>query len=273
MEPDGEQNPRHPLEVSASLTAHELKQELDALDGRDLYLWSIALLVVVILAAGFLSIVVPEWRTGTLEVAARYVPQLIFGFVVLVILVNIYLLEQRLQLKRSRLQLIQQLVRSEAAELTAQIDPLTETFNRRCLEPVLTKEIGRVERKRSPLSVVMIDLDDFRAVNNQLGHAAGDKVLKAAVDIMRNTLRASDTIVRYGGDEFVLVLPDTNLEQAECAIGRLLRNIDIWNRSGEIRGVTLGMSHGVAEYRKGITPEELVDEADRRMYEVKKQEA
>ncbi len=273
MQNEGQKEPRQPWEVSATLTAHELKQELDALDGRDLYLWSIAVLVVVILAAGFLSLVVPEWRTGTLEVAVRYVPQLIFGFIVLVVLVNVYLLEQRLQLKRTRLQLIQQLVRSEAAELTAQIDPLTETFNRRCLEPVLIKEIGRVERKRTQLSVVMIDLDDFRAVNNMLGHAAGDKVLKAAVDVMRSTLRSSDTIVRYGGDEFVLILPDTNAEQAECAINRLLRNVDAWNRKGEMWGAKLGMSHGVAEYSTGMTPEELVNEADRRVYEIKKQEA
>lgn len=268
-----DQEIRYPFEVTSAVTAHQLKEELDALDGRDLYLWSIALLVVVVLAAGFLSLVVPEWRNGTLQIAARYLPQLIFGFIVLIVLANIYLLEQKLHLKRARLQLIQQLVRSEAAELTAQIDPLTETFNRRCLEPVLAKEIGRVERKRSSLSVVMIDLDDFRTVNNKLGHAAGDQVLKALVDIMKNTLRKSDTIVRYGGDEFVLVLPDTNADQAECAVGRLLSKVEAWNRSGEMPSVKLGFSHGVSEYHSGASPEEMVNEADRRMYELKQQEA
>jgi len=259
--------------VPAGVAVRELESKLEALDGRDLYLWSIAVLVGVTISAGFLAMAMPQWWTGTLEISRRYLPGLLFGFIVLVILVNVYLLEQRLQLKRNRLELIRQLVRTEAAELTAQIDPLTETFNRRCLEPLLNKEIAAAERRKMPISVIMVDLDDFRGVNNRLGHAVGDRVLKIAVDIMRRTLRASDSVIRYGGDEFLVVMPDTTEQQAGCALQRLLGNVVRWNQNPEIPDVMLSMSLGVAEYRHGVTLGELVDEADRKMYETKKQHA
>jgi diguanylate cyclase (GGDEF)-like protein len=261
------------VEMPVTAAARDLESKLEALDGRDLYLWSIAILVAVIVSAGFLMLAVPQWRDSTFEVSARYIPVLFFGFIVLVILVNLYLLEQRLQLKRNRLELIRQLVRSEAAELTAQIDPLTETFNRRCLEPLLNKELATAERRRSALSVVMIDLDDFRNINNKHGHSVGDRVLKIAVDIMRRTLRASDSIVRYGGDEFVVVMPDTNAQQAACGLQRLLGNVVRWNQNPEVPDVMISLSAGVAEYHHGVTVGELIDEADRKMYETKKQHA
>lgn len=259
--------------MPVTVAARDLESKLEALDGRDLYLWSVAILVAIIVSAGFLALAVPTWRDSTFEVSTRYVPILFFGFVVLVILVNLYLLEQRLHLKRNRLELIRQLVRSEAAELTAQIDPLTETFNRRCLEPLLNKELAAAERRHSPLSVVMIDLDDFRNINNKHGHSVGDRVLKSAVEIMRRTLRASDSIIRYGGDEFVVVMPDTNAKQAGCGLQRLLGNVVRWNQNPEVADVMLSLSVGVAEYRKGVTIGELIDEADRKMYEIKKQHA
>jgi diguanylate cyclase (GGDEF)-like protein len=119
----------------------------------------------------------------------------------------------------------------------------------------------------------MIDLDDFRTINNKHGHSVGDRVLKTAVDIMRRTLRASDSIVRYGGDEFLVVMTDTNAQQGACAIQRLLGNVVRWNQSPEIPDVIISLSVGLAEYRSGVTVGELIDEADRKMYETKKQNA
>ncbi len=260
-------------EMPVTLAVRDLETKLEALDGRDLYLWSIGLLVVIVVSAGFLALALPQWPAETLAVSAKLVPVLILGFIVLVILTNVYLLEQRLRLKRSRLEVIRQMVRSEAAELTAQIDPLTETFNRRCLEPLLTKEIASAERRHTALSIAMIDLDNFRNINNSHGHSVGDRVLKVAVDIMRRTLRASDSIIRYGGDEFVIVMPDTNADQASCALQRLLGNIVRWNQTPEIPDVILSLSVGIAAYATGVTIGELLDEADRKMYEVKKKGA
>ena len=252
------------------LSAEQLKRELEEIDGRDLQLWSIAILVAVMLAGGLLAVALPNlWSADSVRVQARFLPTLLMGFIVLVVLVNIYFLDQRRQIRRARLQVFQQLLRAEVAERDARMDPLTDCFNRRCLEPLLQKEIKRAARMSTPISVVVIDLDNFRNVNSKFGHLQGDGILKAMVELIRNTLRASDTIVRYGGDEFVCILPEANDHQAECAMGRVMMAVGKWNEKNEVPGYQMSLSWGVAEYEDGVTPPDLVDRADRKMYEAK----
>jgi len=256
--------------ASEQLSAEQLKKELDELDGRDLHLWSIAILVGLVLAAGFMAVVLPNvWTSDFIRVQARYLPTLLLGFIVLVVLTNIYLLDKRRQIKRARLQVFQQLLRAETAERDARMDPLTECFNRRCLEPLLVKEIKRAERLSTKLAVVIIDLDHFRDVNTRFGHITGDSILKEAVKLMRKTLRASDTLVRYGGDEFVLILPEASALQAKCAMARVLKAVDGWNARQEVPGYEMKFCWGVAEHERGVTGPDLIDRADRHMYEAK----
>ncbi len=252
------------------LTAEDLKKELDALEGRDLHLWSIGILVAVVVAGGFMAVVLPSlWDSEFVRIQARFLPILLLAFIVIVVLTNIYLIDQRRQIKRARLQVFQQLLRAESAERDARMDPLTECFNRRCLEPLLMKEVKRAERLRTSLAVVVIDLDNFRDVNTKFGHVTGDLILKSAVKVFRETLRASDTIVRYGGDEFVLILPEASAPQAKCAMARVLKAVQTWNTKQEVEGYELKFSWGVAEHVQGLTGPELIDRADQEMYEAK----
>ena len=252
------------------LSAEKLKRELEQIDGRDLQLWSIAILVAITIAGGLMAVALPNvWFGESVRVEARFLPTLMMGFIVLVVLVNIYLLDQRRQIKRARLQVFQQLFRAEVAERDARMDPLTDCFNRRCLEPLLQKEIKRASRMLTPISVVVIDLDNFRNVNSKYGHLQGDGILKKMVELIRNTLRASDTIVRYGGDEIVLILPEATDQQGHCAMARVMAAVAKWNAKNEVPGYQMSLSWGVAEYEDGVSPPDLVDRADRKMYEAK----
>ncbi len=111
----------------------------------------------------------------------------------------------------------------------ASIDPLTGVFNRRSLEKSLAREIERCKRYNNPLAVLWIDLDDFKKINDSFGHLAGDKVLQQTARILERNLRSVDTVTRYGGDEFVVLLPNTSKEEAEKARQRILDDLDKHN--------------------------------------------
>src|SRR6516225_280179 len=100
-------------------------------------------------------------------------------------------------------------------------DPLTGLYNRRSLDSLLQREVALAERHHTALSLVMIDMDKFKQVNDTHGHAAGDHMLKAFADCVRITLRKTDLAFRYGGDEFVIALPQTPLAQAQQVVQKL----------------------------------------------------
>ncbi|HLE60952.1 MAG TPA: GGDEF domain-containing protein, partial [Thermoanaerobaculaceae bacterium] len=106
----------------------------------------------------------------------------------------------------------------------ARTDPLTGAYNRRFLEEFLNREMARSRRSRQPLSVLMLDLDGFKAFNDEHGHLAGDEVLAAVAQSLRSAVRTSDVVARYGGDEFVVVLPNTPGEAAR-RVARELRRV------------------------------------------------
>ncbi len=107
------------------------------------------------------------------------------------------------------------------AEKQSMTDPLTNLFNRRSMEPLLLREVALAERHHHALSVVMIDVDHFKAVNDTHGHAAGDYLLKSLAACVQMTLRKTDLAFRYGGDEFLIALPQTTLAQAQQVVQKL----------------------------------------------------
>jgi diguanylate cyclase (GGDEF)-like protein len=107
------------------------------------------------------------------------------------------------------------------AEKQSLTDGLTGLYNRRSLDNLLQREIALAERHSLPLSIVMIDLDKFKDINDRHGHAAGDHLIKAFADCVRITVRKTDMAFRYGGDEFIIALPQATVEQAEQVVQKL----------------------------------------------------
>lgn len=146
-------------------------------------------------------------------------------------------------------------------------DPLTRCFNRASGEELFNLQFSIAERNGSPLTVIFVDLDNFKSVNDRYGHHAGDQVLLAAVDAIRSTLRGGDALVRWGGEEFLLVLPNTNCSSAIAILERM-RNIGLGKRPD---GQRMTASFGIAE-RTLDCPDNsqcLIETADRRMYQAK----
>ena len=149
-------------------------------------------------------------------------------------------------------------------------DPLTGLANRRCWDETLSREFERSCRQDSNLAILLCDLDRLKAVNDRFGHATGDRVLKAAADVLTGRLRAGDLAARLGGDEFGVLCPDTDVDAATVLAEDLRRRLsELAPLTPDLPGVT--MSIGVA-HRKHVdaSPEEVALRADDRLYRAKR---
>ncbi|ARU90149.1 diguanylate cyclase [Pseudomonas sp. M30-35] len=182
----------------------------------------------------------------------------------------------------SELQLAEALAVSEQRLLTisnlheqlreqALCDPLTGLYNRRYLEEFFTLEIDRVQREQKPLSLALIDLDHFKLLNDKHGHLEGDDVLKALADNLRLNVRSSDAAFRIGGEEFLIVLPGADLEEASKRLNIICKQLagQPLETRGGLRQVTL--SAGIACWpMQGSSLDELLDVADAALYQAKR---
>ena len=150
-------------------------------------------------------------------------------------------------------------------------DPLTGLYNRRFAMEFLTKELEKAKRYKKHLSLVMVDLDDFKKVNDTYGHAVGDLCLKTFANTLLKHLRSADIAVRWGGEEFLLVLPETPKEVCKDIVHRLRDALKMEGMAVGLECVLLTASWGVASYPEdGEDLEELLKIADDRCYIAKK---
>ncbi|MFT3926561.1 MAG: GGDEF domain-containing protein [Myxococcales bacterium] len=153
----------------------------------------------------------------------------------------------------------------------ASIDALTGLFNRFWMERMLVRQMERARVGREPLSLLMIDVDHFKAFNDHHGHVAGDGALRCVASAMRDTVRPTDLVARYGGEEFVVLLPGAQLEQAgEVAerVRRAVRTASVVHFDGRpLPNVTISL--GVAQMPEGSTPAGFIDFADAALYRAK----
>jgi len=152
-------------------------------------------------------------------------------------------------------------------------DGLTGLYNHRYFQELMGRELSRAERYRRPLSLIMIDIDHFKRINDTYGHPQGDVVLRSISRVIRKSIRESDIAARYGGEEFAIVLPETDLKGAAIAAERLRRKVEAEKikLNGKEIGVTISL--GVASLerpQKGIKKSDIIDLADRALYKSKK---
>ncbi len=149
----------------------------------------------------------------------------------------------------------------------ARIDALTELFTRRAFEERLSHDLALAQRRRSTVTVAYIDLDDFKPLNDEHGHAEGDRVLRLVGQALRNSLREVDTAARLGGDEFAIALPDTDDSEARLVVAKFRRAL----QEALAGGVQVGCSIGVATVQDvWLSPERVIAAADEQMYKAKR---
>ncbi|HOP59855.1 MAG TPA: diguanylate cyclase [Candidatus Saccharicenans sp.] len=151
-------------------------------------------------------------------------------------------------------------------------DPLTGIFNRRYLEETLQREFARARRLNQPLSIIMFDIDHFKAVNDSYGHEAGDVVLQSIARELQSVVRTEDIVCRFGGEEFVVVMPGMDFKKAAARASLILqavRNLELL--VGETKLIKITMSAGVASFPShGKTPAEVLQAADQALFRAKK---
>jgi len=150
----------------------------------------------------------------------------------------------------------------------AYMDGVTGIFNRRYFELRIAEEMARSTRHGLTFSVIMVDIDHFKQLNDEFGHLVGDEVLRQVSAILTQQLRKSDVLSRFGGEDFAIITPETALDSALAVADKLRRVVESWHFPGVARPVTI--SAGVAEFpAQGGTRDELVKSADEALYAAK----
>jgi diguanylate cyclase (GGDEF)-like protein len=159
---------------------------------------------------------------------------------------------------------------SNELEFVSRTDPLTSLMNRRGIEDIFAKEVNRYARKGTEFSILMVDVDDFKQINDQFGHAMGDAILQELAGIMLKNLRNMDTVARWGGEEFLILLPETESDQAQVAAEKLRQCIEQASPLCDGLNHKTTVSIGVAMYKLGLEILSLADIADKALYKAKK---
>ncbi|MDH4027882.1 MAG: GGDEF domain-containing protein, partial [Nitrospirota bacterium] len=175
------------------------------------------------------------------------------------------------RMEKGRYQLIIRDITEEVRLST--VDPLTNIYNKRFINEFLMKEIERCKRSNKHFSIVICDMDDFKVINDTHGHLTGDNVLRSFAQLIMGTIRNQDVVGRYGGDEFMVILPDADSQTALQIIERLreqVEHLEISALNG--RKVSITASFGIATYpENGKSPDDLLIAGDERLYRAKSQ--
>jgi len=269
LPPEDSISPNMFSDVPAEAQLEEVRAQLRQLERRDWWLWSLAIVVMLLLTVAVVSLSFPNLLKVDDPFFQFSLNQSVRGLIGLVLLFNTYTIYQQWMIKRLRKQFWQQLeamgqlrVRAEEFHKLATTDPLTGLANRRAAQQRLLAEAARSGRHGHPLTIVAFDLNDFKKINDQYGHGAGDEVLRVFAAALARAIRLSDVAVRMGGDEFLLLLPECRVDQVPGLLNRL-RRLEV-NFQGT--RIPVEFSAGCVGYRQNETPEEFLDRVDKELY-------
>jgi len=271
---DNSTKPAHAGPDSENVLA-KVNQELRKLEKRDGELWLIVTATGILAGTGLLAVLLPAafLKSGSLHFEITVSKELVCGLLVLLTLANTYIVSRRIEFRKLRQKTISTAMQHELIRLQSFTDPLTEIYNRRSLEALAGRFIGQAKRLGNPLTFLLIDVDRFKQVNTRFGHLTGDFVLTEIATLLKGSIRGTDVAIRYGGDEFLIALSNTNAAGAATVVNRIQAFLNDWNQSSSLDGFTISLSIGMAEWTDGKTLDEMLDLADRNMYEEKFQRA
>jgi diguanylate cyclase (GGDEF)-like protein len=242
---------------------------LRKLERQQWSLWSTTILVLILLALGLASFAFPA-MLDTAQYSYSFDLNLAVRALVGIVLVfNVYLVYQQLQISRMRRLIADQIQSLAKVErLTAEVyklaalDQLTGLYNRRSGEQRLEEEISRARRYGCPLTLLLVDLDGLKQINDTLGHAAGDHLLRSFAERLLRAVRGSDVAARIGGDEFMVLLPECRSEEVSHVLGRM-EGLRVAYGGQEI---LCRFSRGWVDFKPGETAQQFLERADGILY-------
>jgi len=254
---------------TAPVRPEEIQSHLRSLNHRQWWLWSSTVAVILLLTLAVASFAFPAMLNEEQGTYSFFLNQSVRALVGMVLLFSVYLIHQQVQIHRMRNQLAEQIqslakVESLASEVykLAALDQLTGLYNRRSGEQRLAQEISRAQRHRRPLTILLLDLNDLKVVNDKYGHAAGDLVIKGFAERLQRAIRGSDLAVRLGGDEFMALLPECRADEVRHVLGRV-EGLEVEYGGEKFR---CHFSSGFTDYKPGESAAELLKRADDALY-------
>jgi diguanylate cyclase (GGDEF)-like protein len=259
MRSEAESNPRLALR-------ERLQTELFKVQSESRGLRLLAIFMAASLGFGVVSLFVPHalWHPAVVEI--RIAPQILFVATMVVFVLSVYWVRSESELRKLRALTLQQALAAQGDRSASMFDSVTNVFTRSLLHDLLLREIARAERNGRPLALIMCDVNNFKQVNDRYGHLMGDEVLGQIASILKECVRGSDHVVRYGGDEFLLILPETDHAGSLTVRNRIHEKVGEWDRTSRVGDVPISVSMGMYLHTTGQTPEQDIAEADARMY-------
>lgn len=248
----------------------EIQAALRNVGQRQWWLWTTGVMVTILVTLGIASFAFPGLLDNTQDSLYSFgLGQAVRALVGLVLIFNVYAIYQQMQIRRMQLAMGEQIfaldkmeARTEEVYKLALLDSMTGLYNRRCGEQRLGNEVARTRRNGLPLTIIMLDLNGLKDINDKHGHAAGDELIKFFAMRLNKAIRGSDLAVRLGGDEFLLMLPECKPAEVRHVLSRLSGlHIEL-----EGQEIPVAFSAGWANYTADETAEELMKRADEALY-------
>jgi diguanylate cyclase (GGDEF)-like protein len=240
--------------------AAEIRADLRKLERRDLWVWGNAVVIILALTAAVISL--SAYLSGKTTFLGFDHSLAVRILVTLILVFTAQMIYQHLRFRRLQRELAEQQIQAEVFRRLAMFDPLTGLYNRRFAEQRLEAEISRSKRRGHALIVVLVDLNDFKQINDSYGHQVGDTVLKEFAKRLNRATRGSDLAARWGGDEFMMLLVDCEPAQLPSILARL-EGFEVLVHGREL---PVALAMGWQSYQPGDQMCDLIERADRMLY-------